>query len=156
VAPGSQGSQGSQGPGPRPRAWRSPPAVPPRELAQVTLEDQDGVAVATVSGEVDMSSVNRVAAALTELSNLAIGLVIDLRSVEYLDSSGISLLHDLALRLRRRSQMLIIVCPPGSPPRRMLELTALDAQAVVLDDLEPAIEAVRAADEDGSVADGRT
>jgi len=129
--------------------------VPPHELAKVALEDRDGVTVATVSGEVDMSSVDRVAAVLTDLSNLAVGLVVDLRSVEYLDSSGISLLHDLALRLRRRSQMLIIVSPPGSPPRRMLELTAIDAQAAVLEDVEAAIEVIRSADEDGSVADGR-
>ena len=129
--------------------------VPPRELAEVTMEDRDGIAVATVSGEVDMSSVERVAAALTNLSNLAIGLVVDLCGVEYLDSSGISLLHDLAQRLRRRSQMLVIVCPPGSPPRRMLELTALDAHAVVLDDVERAIEAIRDGYDDGSVADMR-
>jgi hypothetical protein len=54
-------------------------------------------------------------------------------------------LHDLAQRLRRRTQMLIIVCSPGSPPRRMLELTALDRQAAVFDDLAPAVEAVRSA-----------
>jgi anti-sigma B factor antagonist len=146
-------SSDAEGPVPAPEGeprW----AMPPRELAQVTIEDHDGIAVAVVSGEVDMSSVDRVAAAVTDLSNLAIGLVVDLRAVGYLDSSGISLLHDLALRLGRRSQMLVIVCPPGSPPRRMLELTGLDAQAVVLDRLEAAIEAVRAAFEDGSVADG--
>jgi anti-sigma B factor antagonist len=129
-------------------------AAPPRELADVRLEDHDGVTVAVVSGEVDMASVERVTVAVTDLSNLASGLVVDLRSVSYLDSSGISLLHDLALRLRRRSQLLVIVSPPGSPPRRMLELTALDAQAVVLDALEPAIEAIRAAYTDGSLADG--
>ena len=152
---GSEGSPEAQGPTPPPPAWQSLPAVPPRQLAQVTVEDQDGVAVATVSGEVDMSSVTRVAAALTELSNQSIGLVIDLRSVEYLDSSGISLLHDLALRLRRRDQILIIVCPAGSPPRRMLELTALDSQADVRDELEPAIQAIRAASEDGSATDAQ-
>jgi anti-anti-sigma factor len=125
--------------------WNMARPGPPRELAHVTLADHDGVSVATVSGEIDMSSVDHVAGALTDLSNLAMGLVVDLRSVEYLDSSGISVLHDLAQRLRRRTQMLVIVCPPGSPPRRMLELTALDTQAVVLDELGPAIEVVRSA-----------
>jgi anti-anti-sigma factor len=103
--------------------------------------------VATIRGEIDMSSVDQVAIDLTDLSNLAIGLVIDLTPVDYLDSSGISLLHDLAARLRRRTQMLIIVCPPGSVPRRMLELTALDSQTVVLDELAPAISAIREAHE---------
>jgi anti-anti-sigma factor len=147
-------STGAEGPVPPRREGEARWAAPPRELANVKLEDHDGVTVAVVSGEVDMSSVERVAAAVTNLSNLAIGLVVDLRLVSYLDSAGISLLHDLALRLRRRSQILIIVSPRGSPPRRMLELTALDAQAVVLEALEPAIEAIRAAYEDGSLADG--
>ncbi len=135
------------------RPWQAQSAHA-RDLAQVALEDRDGVTVATVTGEIDMSSVEHVAAAVTDLSNLAIGLVVDLRAVNYLDSSGISLLHDLALRLRRRTQTLIIVCPPSSAPRRMLELTALDSQALVMDDLEPAIEAVRVAYADGPEVDG--
>lgn len=126
-------------------AWHVAEPVPPRELAQVTLTDHDGITVAAIAGEVDMSSVDQVAVALTNLSNQVIGLVVDLTLVDYLDSSGISLLHDLAVRLRRRTQMLIIVCPHGSSPRRMLELTALDSQAVVLDELAPAIERIRAA-----------
>lgn len=125
-----------------------PPTAPARELARVTLEDHEGIAVATVSGEVDMSSVDRVGAVVTALSNLALGLVVDLGAVAYIDSSGISLLHDLAMRLRRRSQRLIVVCPPGSPPRRMLELTAFDSQATVLDQVGPAITAIREADDE--------
>jgi anti-anti-sigma factor len=133
-------------------AWNPVPAVSLLALAQVTLTDHDGVAVAAVSGEVDISSVDHVAEELNGLSNLATGLVVDLRSVAYLDSSGISLLHDLAQRLRRRSQILIIVCPPDSPPRRILELTGLDGQAVVFDALAPAIEAMGSAYEDGEPA----
>jgi anti-anti-sigma factor len=130
---------------------------PAQELAGVVLQDRDSVTVATVTGEIDMSSVDRVAAALTDISNLAMGLVVDLRGVDYLDSSGISLLHDLAVRLRRRTQMLVIVCPTGSPPRRMLEITALVDQAVVLDELQPAIDAIRSAyAEGGGGENGRT
>jgi anti-anti-sigma factor len=113
------------------------------------VQDGDGVTMATISGEIDVSTVDQVAAALTGLSNRAIGLVVDLRSVDYMDSSGISLLHDLVLRLRRRSQMLVIVCPSGSAPRRVLELTALHTQAVVLDDLSDAVGAIRSASDAG-------
>jgi hypothetical protein len=52
--------------------------------------------------------------------------------------------------------MLIIVSSPGSPPRRMLELTALDRQAVVFDDLAPAIEALRSAYADEPAAGCRS
>jgi len=63
--------------------------------------------------------------------------------VDYMDSTGISLLHDLATRLRERSQQLIVVCPPGSPPRRVLELTGLITRTTVVDELAPAVQAMR-------------
>jgi anti-anti-sigma factor len=113
------------------------------DLARITVTDHDGLSVASIAGEVDISNVGQVSSALTELSNQALGLVVDLRAVDYLDSTGISLLHDLARRLRQRSQLLVIVSPEGSPPRRVLELTALDAQTAVFDELRPAIAALR-------------
>jgi anti-anti-sigma factor len=111
-------------------------------LARVKFEDRDGVRVAAISGEVDVSNAGEVAGAFSDLSGLSAGLVIDLGGLDYLDSSGIALLHDLAVRLRERFQRLIIVSPPSTPPRRVLELTALDAQTLILDELEIAIEAL--------------
>lgn len=113
------------------------------DLAQITVTDHKGLSVASIAGEVDISNVGQISTALTELSNQALGLVVDLRAVDYLDSTGISLLHDLARRLRQRSQLLVIVSPVGSPPRRVLELAALDAQTAVFDELAPAIAALR-------------
>jgi anti-anti-sigma factor len=115
----------------------------PSDLARVDIQDHDGVHVAAITGEVDISNVDDVGRRLTSLPNFAHGLVIDLRLVSYMDSTGISLLHDLAARLRERSQQLIIVCPQGSPPRRVLELTGLITRTTVVDDLAPAVQALR-------------
>lgn len=104
--------------------------------------------IAAIVGEVDISNVDRVAASLTSVSNLALGLVVDLRRVDYLDSAAISLLHDLAMRLRERSQRLIVVSPPDTPPRHVLEITALTARTLVLDELGPAIDAMRGSSDD--------
>jgi anti-anti-sigma factor len=113
------------------------------DMAQVDIQDHDGVHVAAITGEVDISNVDDVSRHLVTLPNLAHGLVIDLRLVSYLDSTGISMLHDLAGRLRERSQQLIIVCPQGSPPRRVLELTGLITRTTIVDDLAPAVQALR-------------
>jgi anti-anti-sigma factor len=118
------------------------------DLADVRLYERDGVTVASISGEIDISNAATVRSALTDLPNLAHGLVVDLGEVRYLDSTGISLLHDLAGRLSQRSQRLIVVSPPDTPPRRVLELTALHVRAPVLDELDPAIAALRPATED--------
>jgi anti-anti-sigma factor len=113
------------------------------ELADVRLYEHDGVTVASIRGEVDVSNAGAIRSALTDLPNLAQGLVVDLGEVRYLDSTGISLLHDLAARLSQRSQRLIVVCPPDTPPRRVIELTGLHVRAPVLDDLALAIESLR-------------
>jgi anti-anti-sigma factor len=119
------------------------PIQPAGDLSHVVIEDHDGVPVAAISGEVDISNVDDIMRRLIALPNFAPGLVVDLRLVAYMDSSGISLLHDLATRLRQRSQQLIVVCPPASPPRRVLELTGLITRTTVVDDLAPAVHAMR-------------
>ena len=127
-----------------PTAWSGAEPTPGAgDLAQVVIQDHDGVPVAVISGEVDISNVDDITRQLIALPNFAPGLVVDLRLVAYMDSTGISLLHDLAARLRERSQQLIVVCPPGSPPRRVLELTGLITRTTVVDDLAPAVQAMR-------------
>jgi stage II sporulation protein AA (anti-sigma F factor antagonist) len=113
------------------------------DLARVDIQNHDGVHVAAITGEVDISNVDDVTRRLIGLPNFAPGLVVDLRLVTYMDSTGISMLHDLAGRLRERSQKLIVVCPPGSPPRRVLELTGLITRTTVVDDLAPAVQTLR-------------
>jgi anti-anti-sigma factor len=128
----------------QPPAWGGlESSVSAGDLAHVDLQDHDGVCVAAITGEVDISNVDDVARRLAGLPNHARGLVVDLQLVSYLDSTGISMLYDLANRLRERSQQLILVCPQGSPPRRVLELTGLVARTTVVDDLPPAVQALR-------------
>jgi stage II sporulation protein AA (anti-sigma F factor antagonist) len=109
------------------------------ELAAVSASEHDGTMVVTVSGEVDISNVDRVAQVIFTQPNTGDGLIVDLSQVRYLDSTAVSLLHDLALRLRHRAQRLVVVSPAGSPPRRVLELTALSTNAPLVDELESAL-----------------
>lgn len=109
------------------------------DLARVTAADYGRALVVALSGEIDISNIDPVAEVIYAQPNSDDGLVIDLTEVTYLDSTAVSLLHDLAMRLRRRAQRLIVVSPQGTPPRRILELTALYANAPVTDVLADAI-----------------
>ena len=109
------------------------------ELATVTATPHGAALVLTISGELDISNIDRVAEVIYALPNTEEGLLIDLTDVGYLDSSAISLLHDLAMRLRNRAQRLIVVSPPETPPRRVLDLTALYVNAPIADELESGI-----------------
>lgn len=116
-------------------------------LATVVIDEHEGVPVATVRGELDISNVDTIRRRLTDLPNLAFGIVLDLSGVDFMDSSGIALLYDLEQRFSRRSQRLIVVSPPGSAPRRTLELVGLPTLATVIDELPEGIAALRTAPE---------
>lgn len=106
------------------------------ELASVTTTEHGASLVLTIRGELDISNIDSVAEAIYALPNTEDGLLIDLTDVTYLDSSAVSLLHDVAMRLRNRAQRLIVVSPPQTPPRRILDLTALQVNAPVVDTFE--------------------
>ena len=81
-------------------------------LASVTSSDHGASLVLAITGEVDISNIDAIADVIHRLPNTDAGLLIDLTEVSYLDSSAVSLLHDLAMRLRSRAQRLIVVSPP--------------------------------------------
>jgi anti-sigma B factor antagonist len=121
------------------------PHLPPIVLGLVTVSitDHGDVWVAALEGEIDISNVDMVAHSLDQLPNQLLGLIVDLTGVGYLDSSGISLLHNLATRMGQRAQGLVVVSSESSNPYRVLTLTEFTARAPVVADLQEAIRLVR-------------
>jgi anti-anti-sigma factor len=97
------------------------------ELYALTIEERDRVALATLVGEVDASNADQLGAQLRSISNRALGLIVDLSQVSYLDSYGLAILFDLNRRLRTRQQRLRVVVPQGVHLRQVLELVGFDA-----------------------------
>jgi anti-anti-sigma factor len=92
----------------------------------VHVTREGGVPVARMKGEVDLGCVGVLRAALEEaVAPGDRGLVIDLGGVEYLDSAGMHLLHDLARVLLRRGQRVRVVAPRDPGVTRALELIGL-------------------------------
>ncbi len=116
------------------------------DLATVAMATHGRVSVATLTGELDISNVEAIGEVLNRVPNEALGLVVDLTEVRYLDSSAISLLHNLATRLGQRAQDLVVVCHRPSSPYRVLTLTGFDARAPMVVDVQEAIARVREAD----------
>jgi anti-anti-sigma factor len=112
-------------------------------LATVSIVDAGDVSVATLQGEIDISNVDTLAQSFDKLPNQSLGLVVDLTEVSYLDSSAISLLHDLATRLGQRAQGLVVVSRESSAPYRVLTLTEFTSRAPVVADVQEAIRLVR-------------
>ena len=114
-------------------------------LADLELEVSDEIVVARVSGEIDSSNASELRLALLErLSNDVIGMVLDLTSATYVDSTGIALVFELARGLEARRQSLRLAVPPSGPVRRVLDLCAVSSVAPVDDDPAAAVSALRA------------
>ena len=115
-------------------------------LEGLRIDDSDGVVVARLAGEIDLANAGEAREDLVAaIPNSALGLVVDLTAVSYLDSSGVHLLFDLAERLRRRQQQVRVAVPEGAPVRRVLRIVEMDGVVPIFPTVDEAVADVRAA-----------
>ena len=111
------------------------------ELFQLNVEESDGIALANLAGEIDISNAEELGSELqARVSNRTLAVIIDLTAVTYIDSFGISQLFDLNRRLRTRQQRLRVVVPEGAHLRRLLELVEFNE----LGEMDTSVENARA------------
>jgi anti-anti-sigma factor len=100
----------------------------------------DGIPVAQLRGEIDLSNAAQIKRSITEsMSNQERKLVIDLSDVLYLDSAGIGMLFDISRRLAEHEQQLILLVPAESPVRRSLQVSGWPADVPMAETPEEAI-----------------
>ena len=113
------------------------------DLATLRVEERGAVVMAAVEGEIDLSNAGTLLDELTAaVPNTAAGLLVDLMALEFLDSSGIHMLYDLAERLATRQQGFAVVLEPDAPPRRAIEVSGIEPAAWLHDDGGAALEAL--------------
>jgi anti-sigma B factor antagonist len=104
----------------------------------VERTSRDGVDVLFVEGEIDVASAPRLIAALNEaVAEAARSVIIDLTSVDFMDSTGLALLINAHRRLAVRRKGFAVVCPAG-PLRRVFEITDMVDTLRVCPDRETA------------------
>jgi anti-anti-sigma factor len=110
------------------------------DLARVSAVRDGDLVIAAVEGDVDPSNARILGRELTaRVPNDAMGVVLDLTDVEYLDSSGVQMVFELAERLEARQQRMAVVVPADAPAWRVLHIVSLDATAPLVDTREAAI-----------------
>ena len=94
-----------------------------------TSERRGGTAHVELSGELDIASTRRLEPRLTQVEREPAleRLVLDLRRVTFIDSTGLSLLLNADSRARKGGWRLTIVTGDG-PPRRILRTVGLEDQ----------------------------
>jgi anti-sigma B factor antagonist len=92
------------------------------EVEWAPLSGAPGVAV---RGEVDIGTVAKLSEALDEAVRESSGaLVVDLREVVFLGSTGLTALVRARAQLGREERALVVICPPG-PVRRLFEVVGI-------------------------------
>ena len=105
----------------------------PRGVAAAVTAVSDGATrTLHVTGDLDLDGAASTRPAL--LAALAPGpLVVDLRDVGYVSSTGVALLVELATTAREHGSRLSVRVAAGSPLARVLDLTGLRAALPVVD-----------------------
>ena len=126
------------------------------DLADLDATDAgDGLVVARIRGDLDLSNLYSVHTALLEvLPNEAIGLVVDLAGVTFLDSSGVEALFRLQTSLEARRQRFAVAIPPGATIRRALELSGVQGEMTLCGSVDEALDVLRAGPEHGAQETG--
>jgi anti-sigma B factor antagonist len=126
------------------------------DLADLETTDAgDGLVVARIRGDLDLSNLYSVHTALLEmLPNEAIGLVVDLGGVTFLDSSGVEALFRLQTSLEVRQQHLAVAIPAGATIRRALELSGAQGEMPLCGSVDEALAVLRAGPEHGAQETG--
>jgi anti-anti-sigma factor len=113
-------------------------------LAELGVEELDGVQVASLDGELDLSNVADVGDALAAaMDAAAVGLVIDMTRLRHIDSAGVRMLFELRRRLGQRRQELALAVPEGARIRDVLDLAAVGTAVPLFAEVPAAVEAVR-------------
>jgi anti-sigma B factor antagonist len=112
-------------------------------LADVQITFRGGAVIVRVIGEIDMSNAGALRTAITDSTpNDALGVVLDLGDLDYIDSAGIHLLYRLGDSLRNRGQTLRVVIPPSSIASDTLRLAGITRHVDVVAEVEEGLRAL--------------
>ena len=93
----------------------------------------DGCAFIRLRGEIDLSNVDGLEAAIDSAVAEVRDAVIDLTAVDFIDSRGLRLLNRVSSSVAGRDGSLVVVAPPGSIARSVLDITGMSDELAVRD-----------------------
>jgi anti-sigma B factor antagonist len=112
-------------------------------IGEVRIARVDGVTIASLRGEIDISNAATVGGEIMDAVEVtARGAVIDLTETIYLDSAGVRTLFELAHRLQQRSQEMRLIARNEAIVRRVIALTRLDDRVPLHDTVDEAVAAM--------------
>jgi anti-sigma B factor antagonist len=103
-------------------------------LLQIEAHDHDGLAHVVLTGELDLSTIDRLEQELARVEGDGPAVVaLDLSRLTFLDSSGLRVIVGADQRARRENRRFVVVRGPETV-QRVFSITRLDEQLELVDD----------------------
>jgi anti-sigma B factor antagonist len=112
---------------------------------EVTTEEQDGVRVIAVRGELDLNTAPELEAPLNDALAGSPPIVVNLSDCEFIDSTGVALLVRAWQQVSdngARSDSRFAICCPNSQVARLLKITGVETTIPLHENLDDALAAV--------------
>jgi len=109
------------------------------ETLTIEVRHEQGCAIVTVAGEMDISTVTPLRERLFELAASGAPLVVDLERVSFIDSVGLATLVGAANRAAAHGGSLQVACTRPKI-RRLVRLTGLDCRMLLVGTLDEPLE----------------
>ncbi len=111
------------------------------DVVDISVEQRgEELVIVHLTGELDISVTEptgqRIAAAVPSSAH---GVVIDMTGLDFIDSSGISMLFKVARRVGSHRQQLRVVAPAGNAVARVLQVVEFERAAPVDADVDSAV-----------------
>jgi len=104
-------------------------------LLQIEAHDHDGLAHVVLTGELDLSTTDKVEHELARVEGEGAATVaLDLSRLTFLDSSGLRVIVSADKRARRENRRFVVVRGPDTV-QRVFSITRLDEQLDLVDDV---------------------
>jgi anti-sigma B factor antagonist len=104
-------------------------------LLQIEARDHDGLAHVVLTGELDLSTIDKVEQELNRVEGDRPDVVaLDLSRLTFLDSSGLRVIVSADKRARRENRRFVVVRGPETV-QRVFSITRLDQQLELVDDV---------------------
>jgi anti-anti-sigma factor len=102
----------------------------------VTVDDHDGHVLVSARGELDLATASELEAAVLPVVSGGGHAIVDLRGLEFMDSSGVRVIVAAHLAAGENGGRLSLVrLTPGTPIHRVLEISGLDGVLDLVDDV---------------------
>jgi anti-anti-sigma factor len=106
------------------------------DVAALRVESEGENVVVYLSGEIDVSNSESLESEIRRAVVGAHSIVIDLEAVEFLDSGGLRLLKRLSVSATEANANFVVVAPPNSVARSVIEVVSMSREIGVQDSLQ--------------------